>query len=106
MSGIINPPKIVVQTLEINNFIYALFNLIPHTSVEYRINCFSNEYLVKTIFGLLDGEQYKEWTTDDWMDRFIRQKIEELPVVEVNEPLPESLPEPLPEPVPEPPVEV
>jgi hypothetical protein len=31
---------------------------------------------VKYISGLLEGEQYKEWTTDEWMDAFIKNKVE------------------------------
>lgn len=76
MSGTIDPPKIIVATLTINNYRYALSNLIPHTSVQYGIDCFNDTTLVKSITGLLEGEQYKEWTTDDWLDRFIKQKVE------------------------------
>ena len=83
MSGTIDPPKIIVATLTINNYRYALSNFIPHTSVVYGIDCFNDTTLVKSITGLLEGEQYKEWTTDDWLDRFIKQKVEELPDVQV-----------------------
>ena len=78
MSGIIEPPKIIVKTLEINSYKYVLYNLIPHTSVQYGIDCFQDTTLVTSITGLLEGEQYKEWTTDDWLDAFIRTKVEEL----------------------------
>jgi hypothetical protein len=78
MSGIVEPPKTIVQTLEINNYKYAVYNLIPHTSVQYGIDCFQDTVLVKSIVGLLDGEQYKEWTTDEWLDAFIKSKVEEL----------------------------
>ena len=83
MSGTIQPPKIIVATLTINNYRYALSNFIPHTSVVYGIDCFNDTTLVKSITGILEGEQYKEWTTDDWLDRFIKQKVEELPDVQV-----------------------
>ena len=89
MSGTIDPPKIIVTTLTINNYRYALSNLIPHTSVVYGIDCFNDDVLVKSITGLLEGEQYKEWTTDDWLDSFIKQKVEELPDIQV-EPTPET----------------
>lgn len=78
MSGTVQPPKIIVKTLEINSYKYVLYNLIPHTSVQYGIDCFQDTTLVTSITGLLEGEQYKEWTTDDWLDAFIRTKVEEL----------------------------
>jgi hypothetical protein len=81
MSGILEPPKIIVQTLSINNYRYALSNFIPHTSVMYGIDCFNDNILIKSIVGVLEGEQYKEWTNDVWLDQFIKQKIEELPGV-------------------------
>lgn len=87
MSGTIDPPKVIVQTIRINNYRYALSNFIPHTSVMYGIDCFQDMTLVKSIVGLLEGEQYKEWTTDEWLDRFIKQKVEEQPDVEVVEPV-------------------
>jgi hypothetical protein len=81
MSGTIDPPKVILQT--INNYTYSLNTFVPHTSVNYAIDCFSDNIYVKTIIGILEGEQYKEWTTDEWMDRFIKQQVEELPSVEV-----------------------
>jgi hypothetical protein len=78
MSGILEPPVVVVETMPINRFEYGLSQLIPHTSVVYGINCYTDNVLVKTITGLLEGEQYIEWTTDEWMDRFIKSKIEAL----------------------------
>jgi hypothetical protein len=78
MSGTIQPPKIIVETSTINNYKYSLGNLIPHTSVAYGIECFHDTTLVKTIQGILEGEQYKEWTTDDWLDVFIKTKVEEI----------------------------
>ena len=78
MSGTIQPPKIIVKTLEINRYTYDLINLIPHTSAQYRIFCYNGDIEVKYVTGLLEGEQYKEWTTDDWLDAFIKTKVEEL----------------------------
>ena len=78
MSGIVEPPKIVIETLEINRYTYDLINLIPHTSAQYRIFCYCGDVEVKYITGLLEGEQYKEWTTDDWLDAFIKTKVEEI----------------------------
>lgn len=78
MSGIVEPPKIVIETLEINRYTYDLINLIPHTSAQYRIFCYCGDVEVKFVTGLLEGEQYKEWTTDDWLDAFIKSKVEEI----------------------------
>jgi hypothetical protein len=78
MSGTIDPPKVFTETATITRFVYELNNLVPHTSVEYVIVCFNGDTLVKTMIGLLDGEQYKEWTTDEWMDAFIKSKVENL----------------------------
>lgn len=83
MSGLIEPPKVIVKTLSINSYKYTLSNLIPHTSVVYTIGCYNDTTLVKSIQGILDGEQYKEWKDDDWIDAFIKQKVEELSNVEV-----------------------
>jgi hypothetical protein len=44
----------------------------------YYIYCRNDNILVKTIQGILEGEQYKEWTTDDWLDAFIKSKVEAL----------------------------
>lgn len=89
MSGTIQPPKIIVNTLEINHYTYDLINLIPHKSVEYRIFCYCDLVQVKYITGLLEGIEYKEWVDDDWLDRFIKSKIETLsdpkPVPEIIE---------------------
>jgi hypothetical protein len=74
----LDPPVVIVETLTINNYKYALSNLIPHTSVVYGIDCFNDSVFVKSITGLLEGDQYKEWTTDDWLDAFIKSKVEEL----------------------------
>ena len=74
----LDPPVVVVETLMINKYSYAVSNLIPHKSVQYDIYCYNNTVFVKHITGLLEGEQYKEWTTDDWLDTFIKIKVEEL----------------------------
>ena len=96
MSGTITPPKIIVKTLEINRYTYDLINLIPHTSAQYRIFCYCGDVEVKYITGLLEGIQYKEWIDDDWLDRFIREKVEALPDVEVNtEPVQETPVQPI-----------
>ncbi len=84
MSGIVEPPKIIMKTLEINRYTYDLINLIPHTSAQYRIFCYCDDVEVKYLTGLLEKEQYKEWVDDDWLDIFIRQKVESLPDVEVK----------------------
>jgi hypothetical protein len=75
---ILDPPKTVISSVIINNYTYTLVSLIPHTSVEYAIYCFNDLLCVKTIAGIIEGEQYKEWVDDDWLDRFIKSKIEEL----------------------------
>jgi len=61
-----------------------LINLIPHTSAQYRIFCYSGDVEVKYVTGLLEGIQYKEWVDDDWLDRFIREKVESLPDIELR----------------------
>ena len=75
----LDTPIIVVETttITINKYSYQLINLIPHTSFMYNIWCFHDNTQVKYISGLLDGEQYKEWTTDEWLDAFIKNKVEE-----------------------------
>jgi hypothetical protein len=100
MSGTIQPPKIILKTIEINRYTYDLINLIPHTSAQYRIFCYCDEVEVKYVTGLLEGIQYKEWIDDDYLDRFIRNIVETLPDVELK-PEPVPTPEPVPEPVPE-----
>ena len=82
MSGIIEPP--ILMTTEITRYTYIMTNLNPHTSVLYYIYCYNEDNLVKNIQGILEGEQYKEWTTDDWLDIFIKSKVEELLDVEVK----------------------
>jgi len=77
MSGTLDPPIVVVNTFQINRYEYSLLELIPHTSVRYIILCYNDDTPVKTISGYVKGEQYKEWMTDDWMDQFIKLKIEE-----------------------------
>ena len=76
MSGLIDPPKNI--QFSITRYVYNMSELIPHTSVKYDIYCYTEDTLVKTITGLLEGDQYKEWTTDDWLDAFIKSKVENL----------------------------
>ena len=78
MSEQIDPPKVIIETLNINNYRYSLGNLIPHKSVTYNIECFQDSILVKSFMGVLEGDEYQEWTTDDWLDDFIKQKIKKL----------------------------
>ena len=78
MSGIIDPPKTFVETLTITRYEYGITDLIPHTSAQYYIVCFNGNALVKTLQGILEGDQYKEWTTDDWLDSFMKSKIQAL----------------------------
>jgi hypothetical protein len=75
----LDTPIIYVETttIQINKYSYQLINLIPHTSVMYNIWCFNDNTQVKYISGLLEGELYKEWTTDEWMDAFIKKQVEE-----------------------------
>ena len=75
---LLDPPVVVVETLTINKYSYSVSNLIPHTSVQYNIYFYNDAVYVKSITGLLEGTQYKEWTTDDWLDAFIKTKVEEL----------------------------
>ena len=74
----LDPPVVIVETLTINKYSYDVSNLIPHTSVNYNIYCFNGTACVKHVSGIIEGEQYKEWTTDDWLDAFIKTKVEEL----------------------------
>ena len=78
MSGTIEPPKVFVETIIITRYDYGITELIPHTSAQYYIVCYNDNIVVKTLQGILEGEQYKEWTTDDWLDRFMKSKIEAL----------------------------
>jgi len=76
MSGIID--KTITETLTITRYVYSVSDLIPHTSVQYHIYCYNEDTLVKSLTGLLEGDLYKEWTTDDWLDDFIKSKVESL----------------------------
>ena len=78
MSGIVEPPVVIVDTIKITRYEYVLSDLKPHKSIQYAIYCYNDNVLVKNVSGLLEGEQYKEWTTDDWLDTFIKAKVEEL----------------------------
>jgi len=77
---LVDPPIEFIETkrIIINNYTYYLSNISSHKSVEYDIICYNNKEIVKTLAGLVDGEQYKEWVSDDWMDAFIKKKVEEL----------------------------
>jgi hypothetical protein len=61
--------------IKINKYIYAVTELKPHTSVRYHIYCYNDSTLVKHITGLLEGNQYLEWTNDDYLDNFIKEKV-------------------------------
>jgi hypothetical protein len=76
----LDTPIIYVETttIKINKYSYQLTNIIPHTSVNYNICCYNDDTCVKYISKVLDGEQYKEWITDEWMDDFIKKQVEEL----------------------------
>lgn len=63
------------NTIKINKYRYAVTDLIPHTSVRYHIYCYDGSILVKHMTGLLEGEQYIEWTNDDYLDNFIKEKV-------------------------------
>jgi len=75
---IVDPPKSIVSTITFSNYSYNLCNLIAHTSVDYTICLFDDLMCVKTILGTVNGDQYTEWTTDDWMDAFIASIVDEL----------------------------
>jgi len=78
MSGTIDPPKTFTETATITRFVYELNNLVPHTSADYVIVCFNGDTLVKTITGVLDGIHYTEWTTDDYLDAYMKAVVESL----------------------------
>jgi hypothetical protein len=78
MSGIVSPPKTVVESILITRYAYSLADVIPHTSVRYNIFCYNEETFVKAIEGIIEGIQYKEWTNDDWLDAFIKSKVDAL----------------------------
>jgi hypothetical protein len=66
---------VFVETKKINKYRYNLSNLIPHTSVRYDIYCFDDTVFVKQISGLLEGQDYLDWTNDDFLDTFIKAKV-------------------------------
>jgi hypothetical protein len=74
----INPPIVNTTIVTMNKYTYEVYNLIPHTSVQYRILLYNDENLINTIYGLLDGDEYKAWTTDDYIDDFIKTKVDSL----------------------------
>jgi hypothetical protein len=65
-------------TLNFTKYRYVVTDLIPHTSVRYNIYLYEGEVLVKHVSGLLEGEQYLEWKTDDYLDRFIQSIVDKL----------------------------
>jgi hypothetical protein len=67
-------------TLKINKYRYVVVDLIPHTSVRYHIYLHEDDLLVKHVSGLLEGEQYLEWKTDDYLDRFIQSVVDKLSI--------------------------
>jgi hypothetical protein len=66
---------VFVETKKINKYKYNLSNLIPHVSVQYDIYCYNDDVLVKNIKGLLEGQDYLDWTNDDYLDTFIKAKV-------------------------------
>ena len=84
MSGIVDPPKIIFETFKITRYMYFLSDIITHTSVSYVIHCFDGDVSVKVIRGIIEGEEYNQWTSDDWMDAYIKSKIESLTSISCN----------------------
>lgn len=78
MSGIVDPPKTIIETLTITRYVYSLTDFIPHTSVRYNIFCYNEDTFVKALAGTIDGLDYKEWTNDDWLDRYMKSKVESI----------------------------
>jgi hypothetical protein len=78
MSGIVSPPKTVVESILITRYVYSLADVIPHTSVRYNIFCYNGDDFVKALGGIIEGIQYKEWVDDDWLDAFIKSKVDAL----------------------------
>ena len=66
---------ILIETKKINKYTYLLSNLIPHTSVQYDIDCFHDNVYIKRITGTLEGQVYLDWTNDDFLDNFIKEKV-------------------------------
>lgn len=83
-----NPIEVVYQpcdfsltettTLKLTKYRYAVCELIPHTSVRYHLYLYQDDGIVKHITGMLEGEQYLEWKTDDYLDRFIQSVVDKL----------------------------
>jgi hypothetical protein len=66
---------VLIETKKINKYKYCVSNLIPHTSIQYDISCFNDSIFVKQISGLLEGQEYLDWKTDDYLDNFIKAKV-------------------------------
>jgi hypothetical protein len=69
------PEIVFVETKKINNYKYLLSELKPHISVRYDIYCYDGDAFVKNITGLLEGQDYLDWTNDDFLDAFIKAKV-------------------------------
>ncbi len=68
-------------TLKIDNYHYVVSSLIPHISVCYTIHLYTGETLVKCVSGILEGEQYLEWKTDDYLDNHSRSVVDKLSII-------------------------
>ena len=66
---------VFVETKKINRYNYRISNLIPHTSIQYDIYCYDGVLFIKQISGLLQGQDYLDWTNDDFLDNFIKAKV-------------------------------
>jgi hypothetical protein len=66
---------VLVETKKINKYKYVISDLIPHTSVHYDIYCFNDIVFIKQISGKLEGQEYLDWTNDDYLDNFIKAKV-------------------------------
>ena len=66
---------VLIETTKINKYKYSLLNLIPHHSVQYEIYGFNDDILIKHIRGILEGQEYLDWTNDDYLDNFIKAKL-------------------------------
>ena len=73
----LDPEITFVETKKINKYSYGLTNFKPHTSVEYYIFFYYDTTLIKQISGILEGQEYLDWTNDDYLDTFIKRKISE-----------------------------
>lgn len=65
-------------TLKLTKYRYIVCELIPYTSVRYHLYLYQDDGIVKHVTGLLEGEQYLEWKTDDYLDNFIQSVVDKL----------------------------